>query len=342
MPEVAALPLSDKVAGVPEFFLSGVAASRPAPAALGAELAARGHGHHLIKLAGLALLMLAAAIAAGYVIARLARRARARRGGAAGPDAADDDHRDAAVTVTTAQPAEGAKPTERASPEPAVAVRHLTKTYRMGSVAVRALDDVSLEIPAGAIACVTGRSGSGKSTLLRQLGLLDLPSRGRIWLNGSEVTRVPERQRAALRLTTLGYVFQEYALLPELTAAENVCLPAMMAGRSARRSRERAAELLDLVGLGQRARHLPRELSGGEQQRVAIARALVNQPGIIFADEPTANLDTSSARTVMESLVKLNQALGVTVVFVSHEPDDAQYASRLVHLSDGMLSGGPQ
>ena len=340
----------------------GPVADHPAVSELAARLAAGGHGHHhLIKLAVLGLIVVLVVIVAVYVVSRLARRARARRDARADADADDRDPADDLRAGVAARAAPGRgfgsrgqrpearpRPTATRDPgpdpgtgvEPAVVVRHLTKTYRMGSVAVRALDDVSLEIPAGAIACVMGRSGSGKSTLLRQLGLLDLPSRGRIWLHGNEVTRVPERQRVALRLTTLGYVFQEYALLPELTAAENVCLPAMMAGRSARRSRERAAELLDLVGLGPRARHRPRELSGGEQQRVAIARALVNEPGIVFADEPTANLDTRSARTVMESLAKLNQTLGVTVVFVSHDPDDAQYASALIHLSDGKISGG--
>ena len=131
----------------------------------------------------------------------------------------------------------------------AISARHLTKTYQMGKVTVQALDDVSLEIQPATITCILGRSGSGKSTLLRQLGLLDQPSRGRIWINGQEVTRLPEHLRASLRLSGLGYVFQEYALLPELTAAENVYLPAMMAGQSGRRCRDRAAELLELVEL---------------------------------------------------------------------------------------------
>ena len=227
-------------------------------------------------------------------------------------------------------------------PQPAIAVRHLSKTYRMGSVIVRALDDVSLEIGAGAMVCVTGRSGSGKSTLLRQLGLIDRPGRGRIWLQGREVTRATDRERAALRLRRLGYVFQEYALLPELTAAENVYVPAMMAGVPGPRCRDRAAELLDLVELGHRARHRPAELSGGEQQRVAIARALVNEPGVVLADEPTANLDSASATTIMETLRRLNQALGVTVVFVSHEPDEARYAAGLIRLSDGRITGAPR
>ena len=219
----------------------------------------------------------------------------------------------------------------------AVAAEQLTKSYKMGKVVVHALEDVSLEIPDGAMVCIMGRSGSGKSTLLRQLGLIDLPSRGRVYLHGREVTGLSETSRGDLRLRTLGYVFQEYALLPELTAEENVYLPAMMAGRPARQYRRRASELLDLVGLAGRASHRPKELSGGEQQRVAIARALVNEPRVVYADEPTANLDTRSARTVMQTLQKLNEELGVTVVFVSHDPADAQYAGQLVHLADGRI-----
>jgi putative ABC transport system ATP-binding protein len=220
-----------------------------------------------------------------------------------------------------------------------VAASDLTKTHQLGKVRVRVLDHVSLEIAAGEMVCVMGKSGSGKSTLLRQLGLIDLPTAGSVWLHGQEVTGLAERRRSRLRLHVLGYVFQKYALLPELTALENVCLPAMMAGQAARRCRRRALEVLDLVALGHRAGHRPRELSGGEQQRVAIARALVNEPRVIYADEPTANLDSISARTVMQTLRELNDRLGVTVVFVSHDPDDAQYATRLIHLSDGTLTG---
>ena len=148
----------------------------------------------------------------------------------------------------------------------------------MGKVAVRALDDVSLEIAAGARVCIMGRSGSGKSTLLRQLGLIDLPSAGRIWLHGQEVTGLPEHERTDLRLRRLGYVFQEYALLPELTAAENVYLPAMMAGQPGRACRSRAAGFWTWSNSRHGRAHRPKELSGGEQQRVAIARALVNEP----------------------------------------------------------------
>lgn len=224
----------------------------------------------------------------------------------------------------------------------AIKVDHVIKTYRMGAVAVHALNDASLEIPAGSMVCIMGKSGSGKSTLLRQLSLIDRPTKGTIDIQGKEVTKLSERRRTKLRLKTLGYVFQEYALLPELTALENVYLPAMMLGRPGVHYKKRALELLDLVGLKSHAQHRPKELSGGEQQRVAIARALINQPRIIYADEPTANLDSISARTVMETLVKLNKTLHVTILFVSHDPDDKSYAQRLVYLKDGKLSGREQ
>jgi putative ABC transport system ATP-binding protein len=216
-------------------------------------------------------------------------------------------------------------------------VRNLSKIYGLGEVEVRALDDVSFTIAEGDMVCIMGKSGSGKSTLLRQLGLLDRPSEGEIVLDGEIVTRLSDTARGVLRLQHLGYVFQEYALLAELTAHENVYLPGMMLGEKGIDFRERAKELLELVGLGKRIRHYPKELSGGEQQRVAIARALINSPRIIFADEPCANLDTISSKKVMETLVSLNREMKVTVIFVSHDPDDKKYARGLIVLSDGKM-----
>ena len=218
-----------------------------------------------------------------------------------------------------------------------VEVKNLSKIYGLGEVEVRALDDVSFTIADGDMVCIMGKSGSGKSTLLRQLGLLDRPSQGEIVLDGEVVTRLSDTARGALRLQHLGYVFQEYALLAELTAHENVYLPGMMLGEKGIDFRERAGELLELVGLGKRIRHYPKELSGGEQQRVAIARALINSPRIIFADEPCANLDTISSKKVMETLVSLNREMRVTVIFVSHDPDDKKYARGLLVLSDGKM-----
>jgi len=225
------------------------------------------------------------------------------------------------------------------APEPGAAIRAeaVSKVYRLGAVEVPALFDVSLAVDPGEMVCIMGKSGSGKSTLLRQLGLIDLPTSGRIHLEGHEVTGLPESRRARLRLDRLGYVFQEYALIAALTAAENVYLPALMQGQRRSQCRARATELLAQVELADRMDHRPKELSGGEQQRVAIARALVNGPVIVFADEPTANLDSISGRAVMETLARLNRELGITVVFVSHDPDDRRWATRLVALRDGRL-----
>jgi putative ABC transport system ATP-binding protein len=218
-------------------------------------------------------------------------------------------------------------------------VTNLSKIYNTGSVEVRALDGVSFSVPTGDMVCIMGKSGSGKSTLLRQLGLLDRPTGGEILLDGRSVTTLPDSATSTLRLKSLGYVFQEYALLTELTAHENVYLPGMMLGGRNVDYKKKASELLELVGLGNRIRHYPKELSGGEQQRVAIARALINSPKIIFADEPCANLDSISSKLVMETLVNLNRDTGVTVIFVSHDPDDKQYASSLIILSDGKIVG---
>ena len=217
-----------------------------------------------------------------------------------------------------------------------IRVSNLTRVYRVGSVEVHALTDVSLAIEDKEVACIMGRSGSGKSTLLRQLGLIDRPTSGKIMLDDRDVTDLSEAERAKTRLTRLGYIFQEFALLGELTAHENVCLPGMMAANGGSYEK-RAAELLAAVGLKERMKHRPRELSGGEQQRVAIARALVNNPRFLFADEPCANLDTASSELVMKTLVELNSRLGVTVVFVSHDPNDKQYANRVLYLRDGRM-----
>ena len=216
-----------------------------------------------------------------------------------------------------------------------LSVENLTRIYKMGNVEVKALTDVSLSIEDRDITCIMGKSGSGKSTLLRQLGLIDNPTSGQIILNGQDVTKLSDSARARLRLTYLGYIFQEFALLAELTAYENVYLPGMMLGSKKIGYRNRAKELLEVVGLGARMHHKPRELSGGEQQRVAIARALINNPRILFADEPCANLDTIASDKVMATLVKLNRELGVTIVFVSHDPDDKKYANRFIFLKDG-------
>jgi putative ABC transport system ATP-binding protein len=218
-----------------------------------------------------------------------------------------------------------------------IKVQKLTKIYEMGRVKVKALDGISFTVASGDMLVIMGKSGSGKSTLLRQMGLLDLPTRGRIFLGRQEVTKLPESIRAGLRLRYLGYVFQEYALLGELTAHQNVYLPGMMLNNRGRDYKKRAVELLKMVGLGRRVHHYPKELSGGEQQRVAIARALINSPKVLLADEPCANLDTVSSGRVMETLVRLNQDMKVTIIFVSHDPGDKQYASHVLTLGDGNI-----
>ncbi len=218
-----------------------------------------------------------------------------------------------------------------------IKVQKLTKIYDMGKVKVKALDGVSFNVVNGDMLAIMGKSGSGKSTLLRQMGLLDLPTTGRIFLGRYEVTRLAESTRAGLRLKYLGYVFQEYALLGELTAHQNVYLPGMMLNNKGKDYKKRATELLKLVGLGKRVHHYPKELSGGEQQRVAIARALINSPKVLLADEPCANLDTISSGMVMETLAKLNQDMKVTIIFVSHDPSDKQYARHIVTLADGKI-----
>jgi len=225
-----------------------------------------------------------------------------------------------------------------------IKVQKLTKLYDMGKVKVKALDGVSFNVVNGDMLAIMGKSGSGKSTLLRQMGLLDLPTKGKIFLGRYEVTRLAESTRAGLRLKYLGYVFQEYALLGELTAHQNVYLPGMMLNNKGKDYKKRATELLKLVGLGKRVHHYPKELSGGEQQRVAIARALINSPKVLLADEPCANLDTISSGLVMETLARLNQDMKVTIIFVSHDPSDKQYARHILTLADGKIiseDGGP-
>jgi putative ABC transport system ATP-binding protein len=216
-------------------------------------------------------------------------------------------------------------------------IKNASKLYKLGDVEVPALNNVTLSIKEGEMVCIMGRSGSGKSTLLRILGLIDSPTKGNIHLSGKDVGKLKEKERSKIRLETMGYVFQEYALLSELTALENVYLPAKMLGRWPTEYKERAITLLDAVGLLNRMKHLPRQLSGGQQQRVAIARAMVNKPEIIFADEPTANLDSKAGKNVMETLYWLNKNYKTTIVFVSHDESDKKYASRVVRLLDGRI-----
>jgi putative ABC transport system ATP-binding protein len=218
---------------------------------------------------------------------------------------------------------------------PIISVKAISKAYHLGDVRVPALRNVSVDILEKDFLIITGRNGSGKSTLLRQIGLLDRPDQGSITLLGQEVTKLKEAPRSRLRLKHVGYIFQEYALIAELTALENVMLPALML-QSIKIARPKAKALLEKVGLSKKLKNLPRQLSGGEQQKVAIARALMNDPQVIFADEPTANLDTIAAHDVLELFVRLNRE-GHTIVMITHEPEEKQYANRTLTLSDGRI-----
>jgi len=217
-----------------------------------------------------------------------------------------------------------------------IEVKNLKKTYE-GEVPTHALKDISFGIEKGEFVALMGRSGSGKSTLLHQLGLLDTPTSGEIVIGGEDIVSLTEKKKSNFRLDKLGYVFQSYALLPELTALESVYLPLMLSNVDKDVYLKKAAEMLDKVGLGDRIHHLPREMSGGEQQRVAIARALVNDPMILFADEPTANLDSESSKVVLELFRNLNKDIGQTIIMVTHEPDDEQYVDRVIWLKDGVM-----
>ncbi|MFC5823467.1 ABC transporter ATP-binding protein [Nonomuraea insulae] len=217
-----------------------------------------------------------------------------------------------------------------------VLVRGLVKEHGLGQSRVRAVDEVDLEVPEGQTLAVMGPSGCGKSTLLHLLGGLERPSGGEVWLAGQRIDGWSERALARLRRRSLGFVFQAFHLMEELSAAENVELPALLAGRSRRQARRRASFLLERVGLSGRARHLPSELSGGQRQRVAIARALANDPLVVLADEPTGNLDSAATLDVLRIFEEL-RAAGQTLVVVTHDERVAASADRLVSMRDGMF-----
>ena len=215
-----------------------------------------------------------------------------------------------------------------------ITVNNLEKIYE-GDVPTKALKGVSFSIKEGEFVGLMGRSGSGKSTLLHQLGLLDIPSTGQIVLDSVSVLDLTQEEKTDFRLTKLGYVFQEYGLIAEFTALENVAFPAMAMHND--NPKEKARELLSFVGLENRLSHYPHEMSGGEKQRVAIARSLINDPKIIFADEPTANLDSHSTEVVMNLFKKLHTDLRKTILLVTHELSDEKYLDRVIYLKDGAI-----
>jgi putative ABC transport system ATP-binding protein len=221
--------------------------------------------------------------------------------------------------------------------EQAVRLESLSKTYGSGQNAVTALTEVSLDFRAGSFTAIMGPSGSGKSTLLQCAAGLDRPTGGRVVIAGTDLTGLSETALTLLRRDRIGFVFQAFNLLPSLTAAQNVALPLRLAGR--RPGRDEVAAVLAEVGLGDRGRHRPAELSGGQQQRVAIARALVTKPAVLFADEPTGALDTSTSREVLSLLRGLVDQHGQTIVMVTHDPVTAARADRVVFLADGALAG---
>jgi putative ABC transport system ATP-binding protein len=217
-----------------------------------------------------------------------------------------------------------------------IAITHLRKTFQLGTQLIEALKDVSLTIGKNEYVALMGPSGSGKSTLMNILGCLDTPSSGSYMLNGTEVAKMTDDELAFVRNKEIGFVFQTFNLLPRLTALENVALPLVYAGLSARERRERAEYVMEQVGLQERMSHKPMELSGGQRQRVAIARALVNHPSIILADEPTGNLDTKTSYEIMGLFEEIHSK-GNTVILVTHEEDIAKHARRIMGLRDGLI-----
>ena len=218
-----------------------------------------------------------------------------------------------------------------------VKIENVARVYQIGKVETKALRGVNLSIENGEFTALVGPSGSGKTTLLQMIGCLDQPTSGRVVINNKDVTTLNRNQRADMRRGTIGFIFQFFALIPTLTAYENVEMPLLLNGHSPSERRERVMELLAAVDLTDRANNRPDQLSGGQQQRVAVARALAPKPTLILADEPTANLDTTNGQQVMEIMKKLNQETGVTFVFATHDPRVIKYAGRVVTLQDGLI-----
>ncbi len=218
-----------------------------------------------------------------------------------------------------------------------ISISQITKEFQNGDVLTKVLRGITLQIKSGEFVAIMGKSGAGKSTLMYQMSLLDHPTSGTITIDGEEVSSLSHDQRTQFRLDKLGYIFQDYALVPELTAIENIMVPLLMQGKSEEQAQAIARESLAKIGLGHRENNLPSQMSGGEQQRVSIARAVAHNPKILFADEPTANLDTESSRAVMEIFKSFHSA-GQTIVMVTHEPEYATYCDRIIKISDGQIA----
>ena len=219
-----------------------------------------------------------------------------------------------------------------------IEIRNLRKVYRLGTEKVYALKKIDLEINKGEICCILGTSGSGKSTLLNMLAGLEKPSRGDIFINGVNIAKLNERRLARFRQENTGFVFQSYNLIPQLNALENVGMPLMFKGIPKRLRNKKALHMLKAVGLADRKKHLPNQMSGGQQQRVGIARAFVAKPNVIFADEPTGNLDTKTTIDVMNLMVEMCRTHNLTLIIVTHDIEIAAYADRIVHIIDGEIT----
>lgn len=218
-----------------------------------------------------------------------------------------------------------------------VKIENISRVYKIGQIETNALRGVNLTIENGEFTALVGPSGSGKTTLLQMIGCLDQPTTGRVFVDGKDVTSLNRNQRADMRKGHIGFIFQFFALIPTLSAYENIEMPLLLNGQNQAERRARVMELLKAVDLEDRANNRPDQMSGGQQQRVAIARALATKPALILADEPTANLDTVNGEQVMEIMTKLNQETGVTFVFATHDPRVIKYARRVVTLRDGLV-----
>ncbi len=220
-----------------------------------------------------------------------------------------------------------------------ITLQDIYKTYHLGEMDVPVLKGISTTVARGELAALMGASGSGKSTLMNILGCLDRPTSGQYWLDGQEISQLSADERAHVRNAKIGFVFQSFNLLPRTSALDNVMMPLTYAGASVsdREARQRAKELLERVGLADRMDHEPSQLSGGQQQRVAIARALINNPPLLFADEPTGNLDSRTSQEVLEMFEKLNDSEGITIILVTHDQNVAAHAKRIIRIRDGVI-----
>ncbi|CZR79152.1 TPA: ABC transporter ATP-binding protein [Clostridioides difficile] len=219
----------------------------------------------------------------------------------------------------------------------AVEAKNIIKEYKIGNTTTRVLKEVSLQVAKGEFVSIMGQSGSGKSTLLYILGGLDTPTSGKVYMNGADISHFNDEKMSIIRRRNIGFVFQFYNLIPNLNVEENIMLPLLLDGKNLKDYKNQLDEILDIVGLTDRRKHTPRELSGGQQQRVAIARALIGKPEILFADEPTGNLDSKTGIEIIDLLNKINRDNGQTIIMVTHSPEAAKSSSRTITVSDGLI-----